>query len=134
MKNLTNFSEFSKGFKEKTSTDLFQKQLEGAEKPVEASPEASEVIEPKKSKSVGFSKTRQAIFDKDLTQEGMESFSDCYNVVERRYVSLLKELNRLEFSGNDMKKHVVDLKKAFSELLVKLQYFVEKGGTKEIEE
>lgn len=125
MKNLSNFAEFSRGA---------QKEVHAIAKPIETSQTS---IAPQTEKEISvpekatrFSNHHDRTFNsKDATEvnKGMESFKTCYDVVHAEYLSILTEMNRIEYENGEQKKHVVDLKKTFNELLVKLQFFAEKG-------
>lgn len=126
MNNLSSFEEFSNGTgKNKPSLNFSipTSSTANIEETDNENAKSSEILPrdtPKKPKRFQRARTR-------MMEESQEEsiFKDCYDVVEAEYTHLLKDLNRIEYSDSEKKKHVTDLKKAFNDLLVKLQFFSE---------
>lgn len=126
MNNLSSFDEFSRGagknkpslnFSIPTGSPATIKETDSEV------PETAEILpQDTLKKPQRFQRARTRMMEE--SKEG-NIFKDCYDVVEAEYTHLLKDLNRIEYSDSEKKKHVTDLKKAFNELLVKLQFFSE---------
>lgn len=126
MNNISSFDEFSRGSgKARPSLNFSIPTGETISKQTEtASPELETPEKPAR-----FSRALQRINAVDESGE-RDSFKDCYDVVHAEHQHLLKEINRIEYGDPEMKKHVTELKKAFNDLIVKLQFFSEKGAKK----
>lgn len=140
MNNLTSFADFSKGTTtpQKEASKIAPQKVQMINEPVEAQTEeleadvASQPMEKPSKSDKKFVAHYEKLFGKkkpheQITEqsEDMKPFKHSYEVVEKEYTSLLRELNRVEGSKPDMKKHVTELKKNFNDLLVKLQFLAE---------
>jgi predicted nuclease with TOPRIM domain len=137
MNNLTSFADFAKGnLKEqlpkaepvsKPVSVINEPQTEDLEaevdvKPMEKTKAGDKKFKAHHEKLFGTKKPHEHISEEN---EEMKPFRDSYEVVEKEFTSLLRELNRVESGKPDLKKDVTELKKHFNELLVKLQFFGE---------
>ena len=135
MNNLSSFEEFSKGTGKPRQSLNFSIPVTGntsssMEKNEE---ETAKPVTPKATdKPARFTRAHQQMMnvkEGDEIKED-ETFKVCYDVIHSEYQYILKDLNRIEYGDPEMKKHVTDLKKGFNDLLVKLQFFSEKGAKK----
>jgi CRISPR/Cas system CMR-associated protein Cmr5 small subunit len=144
MNNLTTFADFAKGEPLKTGNVAGKPD---ASKPLvsvgedQAEDLSSVVPELPKHSNKKFTTHYSKYFGKKPPHEelkggdvNMKPFKSAYEKTEQEYTSLLRELNRIESGKAHLKKDVVELKKCFSDLLVKLQFFTEYKQPPEVKE
>lgn len=151
MNNISNFEEFSKGVTEKSrpgsasyyagltksTQDKRASQIKKQTDMEDDDPEAYKPLpgDSKKTKTSRFTTKYHSMFgtSEEMNEEGdgSKAFKDTYSIIEAEYVSLLKDLNRIEYGEPELKKEAIELKKLFNDLLVKLQFFGEMGKIQE---
>lgn len=134
MNNLTRFSDFVKGDPLKSEgkpIETASAEITNVEEDQGPTDAAAEMAPPDHVNKK-FVKHYEKYFGKRKSHEelkggdvNMKPFKHAYETTERQYTSLLRELNRIEASKPTLKKDVVELKKCFSDVLVKLQFFTE---------
>jgi len=126
MNNLSSFEEFSKGTGKQAQSINFSIPISGSSSTVKNEEEDPELSD----KPARHSRAHQQMMKIEEETSQDEVFKTCYDVVDAEYKFIMKDLNRMEYSDQEMKKHVTELKKSFNDLLVKLQFFSEKGAKK----
>jgi hypothetical protein len=137
MNNLSSYEEFSKGTGKPRQSLNFSIPISGnapssIKKNEDETGELSELPHSKEMKPARYTRAHQQMMNPRIDDEIQEdeTFKICYDVIHSEYLYITKDLNRIEYSDPEMKKHVTELKKGFNDLLVKLQFFSEKGTKK----
>jgi len=125
MNNISSFEQFSKG-ESKISQEIVEDTTNLAPDSETKEPIVKASTDTKHTSMHGriFGKTKPHQEIKDVNKD-MKPFKDSYEKIETEYLSLIREMNRMESKKPDLKKDVTELKKNFNDLLVKLQYLAE---------